>query len=340
MDLAGHFNIRGTDNQVTKCWLAFFTCCSTRYISIEVMDNMSSECFLQAFRRHCAQLQIPRIIWSDNATNFVKSAEVLGEKLGNEFLTEVGERMNHKGVDWKRNIASAPWTGGHFERLIGVVKPILKRVCGRQILHRDEFWTLSKEVQAICNERPYGIHPTSHKDRTVLTPNLVVFGRSLNPLPYGDSEIIGDDEDSDPPFIPEETRLEAQWRKQGRRMAQFKRQFQEEYFNELRKRHIIDHRADPTSEANVHINQGDLVIIQSDIKKRSLWELAEVTELIKSQADGKVRGAKLRTKEGDTTRPLQKLYPLLDADQLRPRSTEKEPDNIQMKGSETIVEES
>ena len=320
VDLTGHFNVRGPDNQTEKAYLAFFACCSTRYINIEYLSDMSTESFLQAFRRHCSRFSIPRRIWSDNATNFVKSASVLGEKLGAEFLTDVGKSMNQRGIDWKFNIVSAPWQGGHFERLIGVVKALLKRVCGRQVLQKDELWTLSKEVQAICNERPYGASPTDHKDRTVLTPNLVVFGRSLNPLPYGENEIV-DDED-DPPYIPDESELDTHWRRQANRMAKFREQFQEEYFSELRKRHIYDNRTDPNPEANIHVKTGDLVLIKSDVKKRPLWELAEVTGLVESQSDGKIRAAHLRTKEGATTRPFQKIYPLLDADKLRPNQTE------------------
>ena len=326
VDLTGHFNVKGQNNQITKVYLAFFTCCSMRYINIELMDNMSSECFLLAFRRHCSQFITPLRIWSDNATYFVKAAEVLGEELGDEFLTEVAEKMNHKGIDWRKNLASAPWQGGHFERLIGVVKLLLKRICGRQVLQRDELWTLSKEAQAICNERPYGVLPTNHKDRTALSPNLVMFGRSLNPLPYGDNNIIEEDEEVNPMFNPDGNLLETLGRRHGNRIAQFRKQFVEEYFNELRQRHINDYRSDPTSEAN--IKKGNLVIIHSDIKKRSLWELAEVIAPIKSQADGKVRGAKLWTKEGITTRPLQKLCPLLDAEQLRPYRAEIQPENI------------
>ena len=319
VDLTGHFNVKGPNNQVEKVYLAFFTCCSTRYINIELIDNMTTECFLQAFRRHCSRFAIPRRIWSDNATNFVRGSDVLGQKLGNEFLTEIGESMNQRGIDWKFNIVSAPWQGGHFERLIGVVKALLKRVCGRQMLPRDELWTLSKECQSIVNERPYGINPTNHKDRTVLTPNLVVFGRSLNPLPYGDNEIT--EEDEDPTYVPNETELDHHWRRQASRMAKFREQFSEEYFSELRKRQIYDSKIDPSQEANINISKGDLVILQSDIKKRALWDLAEVIDVIKSESDGKIRGAHLKTKEGTTTRPLQKIYPLLDADQLRPNQT-------------------
>ena len=317
VDLTGFFSVKGPNNQTEKVYLCFFTCCSSRYINIEMLDNMNTETFLMAFRRHCSRFSIPQRIWSDNATYFVKSASVLGEKLGEEFLTEVAERMHKKGIDWKFNIASAPWQGGHFERLIGVTKSLLKRVCGRKVLQKDEFWTLSKEIQAIVNSRPYGVHPTDARDRQVLTPNLVVFGRPLNPLPYGESAMDEDEED-DPPYIPDESELDKHWRQQAMVIATFRKQFQEEYFSELRKRHIQDHTTDPTQEANIRISKGDLVLIQSDIKKRSLWELAEVLDVIESQLDGKVRAAKLRTKEGNTTRPLQKIFPLLDADELRP----------------------
>ena len=156
----------------------------------------------------------------------------------------------------------------------------------------------------------------------MLTPNLVVFGRSLNPLPYGENEIS--DEDEDPTYIPDETELDSRWRKQASRIAKFREQFQQEYFSELRKRHIYDHRRDPNTEANIHIQTGDLVLIHSDIKKRPLWELAEVTGVVESQADGKIRAAHLRTKEGTTTRPFQKIFPLLDADKLRPNKEQRE----------------
>ena len=48
------------------------------------------------------------------------------------------------------------------------------------------------------------------------------------------------------------------------------------YFSELKRRQIQDHVTDPTAEANVKIEVGNLVLIQSDIKKRSLWEMGTV----------------------------------------------------------------
>ena len=42
---------------------------------------------------------------------------------------------------------------------------------------------------------------------------------------------------------------------------------------------------------------------------RSRWSLAVVEELITGN-DGSVRAAKMKTKQGLTTRPIVKLYPL------------------------------
>ena len=51
--------------------------------------------------------------------------------------------------------------------------------------------------------------------------------------------------------------------------------------------------------------------------KRSLWDLAEVIEILPS-VDGKARAVRLRTKNGECTRPLVKLHPLLTSKELRP----------------------
>ena len=58
---------------------------------------------------------------------------------------------------------------------------------------------------------------------------------------------------------------------------------------------------------------GDVVVIHEDNKKRTLWKLGRVVDLIKGK-DGVVRGAKIKTDStysgGVIERPLQKLFPL------------------------------
>ena len=58
---------------------------------------------------------------------------------------------------------------------------------------------------------------------------------------------------------------------------------------------------------------GDVVVIHEDSKKRALWKLGRVVELLRGK-DNVVRGAKVKTDSrysgGIIERPLQKLFPL------------------------------
>ena len=135
------------------------------------------------------------------------------------------------------------------------------------------------------------------------------------PYPYGEDSLEDLD---DPIFEPNDEEVHRQWRRLATVLKLFKDQFAEEYLSYLRNRHAIQHHDDPLEA--VPINVGDLVIMKSDTEKRCLWEKAEVIEILPS-SDGNVRAVRLRTKNGTTTRPIVKLFPLLSSKELRPNSS-------------------
>ena len=65
----------------------------------------------------------PRVIYSDNGPTFVKAAKWLDQAVKDESLHNHLEENN---ITWKFNLSRAPWWGGHFERLIGVVKKAMQ----------------------------------------------------------------------------------------------------------------------------------------------------------------------------------------------------------------------
>ena len=68
------------------------------------------------------------------------------------------------------------------------------------------------------------------------------------------------------------------------------------------------------------LSVGDVVFIGSDDAKRIDWPLARVSELIFGK-DGNVRVARLKTANGELTRPLQRIYTLeLDNDKINNKS--------------------
>uniref|UniRef100_A0A1I7VQ76 Integrase catalytic domain-containing protein n=1 Tax=Loa loa TaxID=7209 RepID=A0A1I7VQ76_LOALO len=143
LDLFGPILIK-EDHAKTKRWVALFTCLATRAVHLEVMETMSTEQFVQAFRGFTSRRRQPQHIISDNAKNLISASKVLVE-------LSTGENETMK---WEFIIPGAPRQGGIYERMFGVVKGSLREAIGTKFLNSGELITLFTEVEAIINEKP------------------------------------------------------------------------------------------------------------------------------------------------------------------------------------------
>ncbi|VDN00468.1 unnamed protein product, partial [Onchocerca ochengi] len=107
---------------VSKRWIALFICFTTRAVHLELVDNLTAGCFLNVFRRFVARRGCPKLILSDNATQFQAVFTTLKYQ-GNRVTEFLAER----GIIWKNIIPRAPWAGGVYERIIGLTKEALKK---------------------------------------------------------------------------------------------------------------------------------------------------------------------------------------------------------------------
>ena len=88
---------------------------------------MSAEEFLLGFRRFISTRGSPNEITSDNAKQFKTASQVLDVLWKN--VTKCDEVQNYAsniGVKWTFIVELAPWMGGFYERMVGVVKRALK----------------------------------------------------------------------------------------------------------------------------------------------------------------------------------------------------------------------
>ena len=112
-----------------------FTCCVTRPVHLELVEDLLVETFKRCLRRFIARRGIPALIVSDNAKTFKGTEKQLRTLFRHPQVRE--EMQNHR-IEWRFNLERAPWWGGFFERMVGCVKRCLKKVLGNARLTYDE----------------------------------------------------------------------------------------------------------------------------------------------------------------------------------------------------------
>lgn len=128
MDYFGPIFVNGPSG-TEKRWVCLFTCLVVRAIHMEMVKDLTAEECLLALRRFSATRGKPMKIYSDNASLFKLTSEVLA-----------------KEVEWKFIPQLAPWHGGFYERMIGVVKHCMKRSLEKHLLKDSQIITVIKEV--------------------------------------------------------------------------------------------------------------------------------------------------------------------------------------------------
>ncbi|GBN33440.1 hypothetical protein AVEN_171049-1 [Araneus ventricosus] len=173
---AAVFQITGFDTEgplFLKCnqqvWVLLFTCAIYRVVHLELMSGVSAEAFLMALRRFVARRGRCSTIYCDNGTNFGGAANIL------------------HSLDWKKDIKygtvdanppPAAWWGGWWERLIRIMKDLLKRVLGKAYLSHEEMMTFLCNCEAIINSRPLTYVSENDTDFTPISPSMFIQGIS------------------------------------------------------------------------------------------------------------------------------------------------------------------
>ena len=72
VDYAGPLYVKSStgDQRPTKVYIALFTCAVVRAVHLEVVEDLSSESFIRAFRRFVSRRRVPERLISDIAKNF------------------------------------------------------------------------------------------------------------------------------------------------------------------------------------------------------------------------------------------------------------------------------
>lgn len=290
MDCFGPFYVKEGRKELKKYGL-IFTCMCSRAIHIEVLDDLTTDAFLNALRCFIAIRGSVRQLQSDQGTNFVGARNEFQELM--RGLTE--ERMKELGCSFVMNPPASSHMGGVWERQIRTIRSVLMSILDQSARRLDSssLRTYLYEVMAIVNSRPLStVHLNNPSGPEPLTPNHILTMKSSVIMP--------------PPgeFVKEDLYLQKRWKRVQFLSNEFWTRWRKEYLLNLQQR-----RKWTKDRRNAKVN--DIVLLQDENLPRNQWKLAKVVEVFPA-ADNRVRRVKLlvsgTTLDNKGTRTSQPHY--------------------------------
>ena len=144
-------------------------------------------------------------------------------------------------IKWQFNTSRAPWWGGQFERIVGLVKQALYKTGGSTSLTWNMLQNLLLDVEVALNNRPLS-YVEDDPQLPVLTPNSLMFHRP-NHIPTPDYQDI------------EEINLRKTAKQIERCKDMMWKRWTNEYVRGLRERHNLKH-----NNKQFSWKEGDVVI--------------------------------------------------------------------------------
>ena len=293
-DFAGPVFIHYTEiskRETFKSYINIFTCASTRAIHLELVPDLTTNCFIHSLDRFTSRRGIPHVMVSDNAKTFKCAANEL-----NCIITSSSYQASlaDQRIRWFFYLEKSPWWGGFIERMVGSVKSLLRRLLYRALLNYEEMTTVLTRIESIINSRPITY---TYVDDVVepLTPSHLLIGKRTTELPPRTTENSTYIQDGRNEYLEKITR-------------QFEIRWKTEYLAEVQDHHITMKK---NKNEEIVPRVGDVVILKEDVKPRTQWPLARVTKLFPGRGDKKIRSIEVQKSNGNLIRrPPQLLIPL------------------------------
>ncbi|XP_068250434.1 uncharacterized protein [Palaemon carinicauda] len=263
-----------------KFYVLLFTCGVVRAVHLELTESLSLPDCLLAIRRFVARRSLPSVIYSDNAKTFVAARY------------EVQRLYGHLAPKWNFIAPHAPWWGGWWERLIRSVKLALRKTLNLNYVSKSELETILVEIESCINSRLLTYVSDELDSIHYLTPSHFILGRA----PHCKSLINVE------PCKVTSRDLNEREVLRNKNLEHFWKIWSNNYITNLPQ--VVK-----GFNKKCDLSKGDLVLIKEDNLPRLKWPLGVIVDVFKGR-DGLVRSVRLKTKKGEMTRPIQRLYNL------------------------------
>ena len=168
------------------------------------------------------------------------------------------------------------------------------------MLNRDQFDTVVAYAESVFNNRPISYVSRADSEVIPLTPNHLLYGRSLRV----NSPDIGDIDLNDPTYeFGSKGKLNSMCKKLKSTLAQVKKNWAADYLAYLRERDQCRNKYSPATKYILVAKPGDVVLI---VEADNSLRLGRILKLIES-SDGEIRSAEVKSKSSVGIYPLVNL---------------------------------
>ena len=106
---AGPLYVKEKSGQMGKAYIALFSCCVTRAVHLDLVEDLSTGTFRCCLRRFIAKRGMPVLIVQDNVKTFQATEKALKKLFDHP---EVKADLEQDRIEWKFNLERTPWWGG------------------------------------------------------------------------------------------------------------------------------------------------------------------------------------------------------------------------------------
>ena len=190
-DLCGPFKAYSHHYKRTtiKIWLVVFCCMTTSNTIIKVMEDYSTQSFIQSFIRFSCEVGYPKFILIDEGSQLVKGC-------GDMRLsyTDIKNKLHkEKLVEFDTCPVGGHNVNGKVERRIRHIKESLEKNVQNERLSIIQWETVSAEVANAINDLPLALGNivSDYENMDLITPNRLRLGRNNERSPASPMEVTG-----------------------------------------------------------------------------------------------------------------------------------------------------
>ena len=297
MDVFGPFVVKDYRKEVKRYGL-LFTCMASRAIHLELLDDLSTDCFINSMRCFLAIRGPVKTFYSDRGTNFIGAANEYQQGINILSSEEVKKYLETQQSSFSFNVPHASHMGGTWERMIRTVRNVLQGILSERTSTRmdtSSLRTLLYECMYMVNSRPLTTQQLT-TDSVIqpqpLTPNnLLTMKNQPLQAPPGN-------------FDEADMYSRKRWRRVQYLCEQFWSRWKPEYLQSLQKR-------SKWRDIKQNLEPGDVVLLKDKDLPRCQWKLGRIVKVLPSH-DELVRKVELRTGGGQIyQRPIHNLILLV-----------------------------